>query len=231
MGRIATGGAMTALLWILYLIVAITSAFVAASIAARKSRPAPTFFVLGLAFSVIAVIAARFVSPGAPAGTRPVVCPRCNARQNIPAGESHYECWQCKASTEASEPVRSPLNLTDQNLTTVQRALTLSICAFLAVGFVAAWFDYRSDRAEMMDFLILDCYRDTRVNTAGDHLPDLEACEQKINPGGGSPRVALRKQQIRDFDACAKEAFRNATASTNLDHVLDECYERERNQG
>ena len=31
-----------------------------------------------------------------PLGMQTVMCPRCNAEQNIPAGTPTFECWQCK---------------------------------------------------------------------------------------------------------------------------------------
>jgi hypothetical protein len=31
-----------------------------------------------------------------PRGMEAVMCPRCNAEQNIPAGAATFECWQCK---------------------------------------------------------------------------------------------------------------------------------------
>ena len=30
-----------------------------------------------------------------PPGLTPVVCPRCNMQQNIPAEDTTFECWQC----------------------------------------------------------------------------------------------------------------------------------------
>ncbi|MFF8323296.1 hypothetical protein ACH49M_03310 [Rhodococcus qingshengii] len=72
---------------------------VAAVIAARKSRSAGGFFVLGFLFGpigvLVAILAARG-NPAAPKGSRSVTCPRCNAQQNISATQGQYECWQCK---------------------------------------------------------------------------------------------------------------------------------------
>ncbi|KAA0109121.1 hypothetical protein CIW51_31655 [Mycolicibacterium sp. P9-22] len=117
--------------------------------------------------------------------------------------------------------------MTDKNLTTVQRVLTVSICAFLAVGFVATWQSARTSQAETVDFLIFHCFNDKQRINSGQELANLEACEQEVNPEGGSPRVTQRKQELREFDACADEAVRTKPIS---DDMLDECYEQ-RNQG
>jgi hypothetical protein len=57
------------------------------------------FFALGFFLSVIGVVIAAAVSPGQPGpppGMRGVVCPRCNARQNVDLRQASFECWQCK---------------------------------------------------------------------------------------------------------------------------------------
>jgi hypothetical protein len=45
---------------------------------------------------VIIVIVQRPNLPKPPPGMRAVQCPRCNAMQNIPDGQTTFECWQCK---------------------------------------------------------------------------------------------------------------------------------------
>jgi hypothetical protein len=35
-----------------------------------------------------------------PAGLRPMVCPRCNMQQNIPADDTTFTCWQCQLVSE-----------------------------------------------------------------------------------------------------------------------------------
>ncbi|QTJ67950.1 hypothetical protein HYG77_21760 [Rhodococcus sp. ZPP] len=72
---------------------------VAAIIASRRDRSEGGFFLLGFFFGPLGVLAAVLASPGtprAPKGTRAVMCPRCNARQNVPTTQDQYECWQCK---------------------------------------------------------------------------------------------------------------------------------------
>lgn len=79
--------------------------FLPAIIAAiRRSRANPVFVVnlfLGWTFIGWVVALAMAVSsvrlaPSAPRGWFPASCPRCNATNNVPAGEHSFECWQCK---------------------------------------------------------------------------------------------------------------------------------------
>jgi hypothetical protein len=48
-----------------------------------------------------------------PAGRTPVVCPRCNMQQNIPAQDTTFECWQChyvaQMRTKPSKPSKPSL--------------------------------------------------------------------------------------------------------------------------
>lgn len=56
-------------------------------------------FVLGAVLGVIGVIiliVQRPNLPEPPPGMRAVRCARCNAVQNIPHGQTTFECWQCK---------------------------------------------------------------------------------------------------------------------------------------
>jgi hypothetical protein len=65
-------------------------------IARRKNRSENLFAVLGLILGPLGVLAAVLVSPGLPKGMQAVSCPRCNAKQNIPAGQTTFECSQCR---------------------------------------------------------------------------------------------------------------------------------------
>jgi predicted RNA-binding Zn-ribbon protein involved in translation (DUF1610 family) len=65
-------------------------------IAKRKNRSENLFALLGLILGPLGVLAAVLVSPGVPEGMQAVSCPRCNAKQNIPAGETTFECPHCK---------------------------------------------------------------------------------------------------------------------------------------
>lgn len=84
--------------WFVFIaMIAVGLGFWASSIAKKKNRSAGGFFALGLFLGVIGVIIAAVVSLGPPPGMRGVVCPRCNARQNVDPRQSTFECWQCKA--------------------------------------------------------------------------------------------------------------------------------------
>jgi uncharacterized membrane protein YeaQ/YmgE (transglycosylase-associated protein family) len=87
-------GAIAALL-----IYSVLCGVIAGLIASRKNRSQNGFALLGLLLGLIGVAAAAIVSPGipsAPEGMRLVMCPRCNAQQNVGVDEPSYECWQCK---------------------------------------------------------------------------------------------------------------------------------------
>lgn len=74
--------------------------FWASSLAKKKDRSPGGFFALGFFLGVVGVIIAAVVAPGQPGpppGMRAVVCPRCNARQNVEARQPNFECWQCKS--------------------------------------------------------------------------------------------------------------------------------------
>jgi hypothetical protein len=80
---------------------AVSSAFgfLASIIAQKKNRSASGYFLLGFFLGLIDILAAALVSdgqPAAPSGMRTVVCPRCNARQNISRSTTTFQCWQCQ---------------------------------------------------------------------------------------------------------------------------------------
>lgn len=81
----------------LFLLAAVISAFIAASIANEKHRSYVGFLFLGLFFGPIAIIVALLASPGwvVPAGRRLLVCPRCNSKQNVLLTISETTCWRC----------------------------------------------------------------------------------------------------------------------------------------
>ncbi len=83
--------------WLLFFVI---TGSITAVIASKKNRSAVGFFILGFVLPLLGIIVALIVSPGqppAPRNMRSVVCPRCNARQNIDLQQSSYECWQCKS--------------------------------------------------------------------------------------------------------------------------------------
>jgi Protein of unknown function (DUF732) len=71
---------------------------IVAVIASAKNRNALGWLALGALFapSVLIVAVLPKLPPGPPEGMRSVQCPRCNAVQNIPHGQTTFECWQCK---------------------------------------------------------------------------------------------------------------------------------------
>ena len=73
---------------------------IAVKIADKRSLSAPfIYFLLGVLLGPLGILAAAIAPSGpprAPEGTKAVVCPRCNAQQNVPAADASYECWQCK---------------------------------------------------------------------------------------------------------------------------------------
>jgi hypothetical protein len=87
---------MRALLSIALSTVSIICLVAAGIIAQRKNRSENLFAVLGLILGPLGVLAAVLASPGVPKGMQAVYCPRCNAKQNIPAGQTTFECSQCK---------------------------------------------------------------------------------------------------------------------------------------
>jgi hypothetical protein len=87
---------MRALLGIALSTMSIICLVAAGIIAMRKNRSENLFGALGLVLGPLGVLAAVLVSPGVPKGMQAVSCPRCNAKQNIPAGPTTFECCQCK---------------------------------------------------------------------------------------------------------------------------------------
>jgi hypothetical protein len=87
---------MRALLGMALSTVSIICLLAAGIIAQRKNRSENLFAVLGFILGPLGVLAAVVVSPGVPKGMQAVSCPRCNAKQNIPAAQTAFECYQCK---------------------------------------------------------------------------------------------------------------------------------------
>ena len=89
--------------WVGYALAAMLIGLVSAAIADRKNRSQTGFFLLGCFLPILGIVFAIIAAPGVPEGRRPVSCPRCNVRQNIPNADTEYECWQCK---ERAVPAR-----------------------------------------------------------------------------------------------------------------------------
>ncbi|MGY0499544.1 hypothetical protein ACWZHB_13760 [Nocardia sp. FBN12] len=79
------------------------------AIAERKRRSPGGFFLVGFLLGPLGILAAVLAAPGEPApppGMRAVMCPRCNARQNIARDQADFECWQCKLVSQTQAAYR-----------------------------------------------------------------------------------------------------------------------------
>lgn len=95
----------------LVVVVALICGAIAAAIAQGKNNSVGGAFVLGCLLGVIGIIIAIAEKPSlppAPPGLQVAKCPRCNAVQNIPAGASDYQCWQCHLIAGAQPVALSP---------------------------------------------------------------------------------------------------------------------------
>jgi hypothetical protein len=84
------------------IIIGLLCAGIAGVIASRKNRSVGEAMFMSLALGLIGLLIVALMRPGepkAPPGLRAVVCPRCNAQQNVPEGDSTFECWRCKLVT------------------------------------------------------------------------------------------------------------------------------------
>jgi hypothetical protein len=94
----------------------------AGAIANSKNRNALGWALLTGLLPVIGLIIVAVLPslpPPTPIGMRSILCPRCNALQNIPATDPTFECWQCKLVSEAAgeepEDLRDWLNRHKEN--------------------------------------------------------------------------------------------------------------------
>lgn len=79
---------MTDWMTVIALIVGLLSCLACMAIAGEKNRSRGVAFVMGLLFGVIALVVYALMPRAAPPGMRRVVCPRCDAHQNVPKGDS-----------------------------------------------------------------------------------------------------------------------------------------------
>jgi hypothetical protein len=100
-GEVDTASDATGVLLLTWLITGMICAVIAGVVTERKNRNSGGFFLLALIFPIIGLIAALLVTPGdppPPEGTKAVICPRCNAKQNVPKDNQTYACWQCRTA-------------------------------------------------------------------------------------------------------------------------------------
>jgi ribosomal protein S27E len=85
--------------WETFIVVMLIFGAITTAIGQRKNLPLGGSFAAGALLGIIGVIIVICQRPGlpqAPPGMQAVTCPRCNALQNISAGDTTFECWQCK---------------------------------------------------------------------------------------------------------------------------------------
>jgi hypothetical protein len=213
---------MNAGLWLLVVALAVACAFVASSIAARKHRNPAVFFVLGLVLSLMGVAIAKVLPSRAPAGSRPIKCPRCNAVTNVPDGQSEFQCWQCQLESPVPDRPQSSFNLDDRRYKFAKVAVAVISCALVVVFFVSAF--QSSDLDDNQDTMLMVCFRDKNGPYIGaNSRPAVEACEREHEAYSGGPRWRELKQNVEDWDVCIAEA-RAQMARGNW-AKFDECDE------
>jgi hypothetical protein len=105
-GDSSGGGVISAVAGTVMLILLAVGYFIPTIIAAtRHVRNVGAVIVINLflGWTVIGWVIALAMAFGSappraviPLGMQTVMCPRCNAQQNIPVGAPTFECWQCK---------------------------------------------------------------------------------------------------------------------------------------
>lgn len=214
-----------ALFWLLWVALAVTSGFVAATMAARKHRSPVAFFVLGSLTSIIAVIVARFVPSRAPQGSRPVTCPRCNAVTNVADDRSEFECWQCKQQSPVPQPPPSQLALDPTRFKYAKTALTVLLLATVAVFLTIQFRESARQMDDAQDTILMICFREENGSYAlgSNSREAIAECEKEHDAFEGGPRWRAMKANLDDWEKCITEA--RAQMATGNSSKFDECDE------
>lgn len=216
---------MQGLFWLLAVALAVSCAFVAATMAARKHRPAVAFFVLGLATSIVGVVIARFVPSKAPTGSRPVRCPRCNAVTNVPDDQADFECWQCKHESPVPQQHPSALALDETRYKYAKIATTVLLVATAVVFVTIQAHESNRRMDDAQDTFLMICFREENggYSLGESSRAAITTCEKKYDSFDGGPRWRTLKANLEDYQKCITEA--RAQMASGSFAKFDECTE------
>ena len=83
------------------LVVAVVFGLLTYWIATTRNRTSIGYFLLGFFYGPLGPLVATLLHrgvPPTPRGMLAVDCLRCNAAQNVEAGEPEWRCWQCNTT-------------------------------------------------------------------------------------------------------------------------------------
>lgn len=173
--------------------------------------------------SIVGVIIARFIPSTAPAASRPVPCPRCNAVSNVPDDQTEFECWQCKQRSPVPQSPPSPLAL-DEPRYKYAKIATAALLVATAAVFLTIQFRESSRRMDdAQDTFLTICFREENGGyTLGEtSRAAIATCEKKYDSFDGGPRWRTLKTNLDDYEKCITEA-RAQMASGNF-AKFEEC--------
>lgn len=138
-------GSSLSIVIFLPLVVGLICGAISSAIAGNKNRSVGGFFAAGFFLGIIGIIIAAVVSPGrppAPAGMAAVVCPRCNARQNVPMRSADFQCWQCHQYAPVPSIATPARPRTEEQKASVLANVSISISSFgvLLLFMSVPWF-------------------------------------------------------------------------------------------
>ena len=104
MGGVDTASDWIGVLLAFWVISCLVLCLVVGYLAGKKNRDQAGWALAGFFFGWIALLVIVLLPEQAkvPTGMRSVVCPRCNAKQNVPGDSPSYECWQCKLAVTSN---------------------------------------------------------------------------------------------------------------------------------